>query len=273
MDLSAKYTNLLSVLRDIGPAAIAFSGGVDSTLLLHVAAETLGTDKVLAITATSEAFPAQECEESRALAIACNTRHILLPVTPLDDPRVAANGRDRCYFCKRLIFSACLGKARELGFPFLLDGTNADDDLDHRPGTQAARELGVRSPLQETGLTKAEIRELSRQRSLPTWNKPPLTCTMTRFPYGVAITPQKLAQVRRCEAFLLARGFSGFRVRYHGDVARLEIAPCDFGRFQDTALRTAVAEAFRDAGFTYVALDLDGYRQGSLNAGSDTPSL
>ena len=105
-----------------------------STLLLHVAAETLGTDKVLAITATSEAFPAQECEESRALAIACNTRHILLPVTPLDDPRVAANGRDRCYFCKRLIFSACLGKARELGFPFLLDGTNADDDLDHRPG-------------------------------------------------------------------------------------------------------------------------------------------
>ena len=265
MSPSAPYTRLLGQLTPLGRVAVAFSGGVDSTLLLHAAVEALGAENVLALTAASRVLPRQELEDSRAFTASRGLRHAFVDIDPLAREEVRANDPRRCYFCKQLIFSQLLQHAKTAGFDGLIDGTNVDDALDYRPGTQAARELGVRSPLEEAGLGKADIRALGRLAGLPGWDKPPLTCYLTRFPYGTTITPKRLEQVRRCEEFLASRGFSGFRVRYHDQVARLEISPDHFQRLLDPALRHEVVATCRQAGFTYVALDLEGYRQGSLN--------
>jgi pyridinium-3,5-biscarboxylic acid mononucleotide sulfurtransferase len=265
MNLAEKYKKLQDILRQMQSVVVAFSGGVDSTFLLRMAKDVLGTEQVLALTATSPTYPQRELEESRALAAEMGVRHIEVESNELDIPGFAQNDRRRCYLCKLELFTVCRDKARDLGFEMILDGSNADDLLDYRPGREAAVELEVRSPLLEAGLTKNEIRYLSRELNLSTWYKQPFACLSSRFPYGTEITPERLQQVDRCETLLQRLRFHNYRVRYHGDTARIEVSVEEIARFADQALREEVVEEFRQAGFTYVSLDLAGYRTGSMN--------
>lgn len=267
--LETRYQRLKDELSDMGSAVVAFSGGVDSTFLLRVARDVLGPDRVLALTATSPTYPQFEFEESRSLAAAMGVRQVVVESNELEIPGFAQNDRTRCYHCKRELFSLCRDKAMELGYAFILDGSNADDLKDYRPGRDAARELSVRSPLLEAELTKDDIRELSRALNLPTWNKQPFACLSSRFPYGTEITPERLAMVDRCESFLRKKGVRHYRVRYHGETARIEVPADDIPRMCEPELRQGIVEEFKAAGFTYVALDLQGYRTGSMNEATD----
>jgi len=261
--LHAKRDRLDGILRELGGVVVGFSGGVDSTFLLAFAREVLG-DRALGVTATSETYPERERREAEALARGMGARHRIIVSEELDVPGFADNPKNRCYFCKKELF----GKLREVadaeGLPHVLDGSNADDRGDYRPGRQAARELGVRSPLDEAELTKQDIRELSKALGLPTWDKPAFACLSSRFPYGVRITKEKVSQVGRAEEALREMGFRVLRVRHHGDVARIELGPEEFDRAVN-GLRHQVVEAVRAAGYAYVALDLQGYRTGAMN--------
>ncbi len=265
MQLDEKYDKLKNLLQEMKSVVVAFSGGVDSTFLLRVARDVLGVDNVLALTATSPTYPEFEFEQSCELAAGMGVRQLVVESDELKIPGFAQNDRRRCYHCKKELFSICRDKAAELGFAFILDGSNTDDLGDYRPGRDAAAELAVRSPLLEAGLSKDDIRTLSRQLGLPTWNKQPFACLSSRFPYGTEITAERLAQLDRCETFLRLNGFVNYRVRYHGETARIEVAPEDIPRLAEPPLRDAVVREFKAAGFTYVALDLQGYRTGSMN--------
>jgi len=267
MDLEAKQQALEALLTSLGPALVAFSGGVDSTFLLWAAGKVLGPDRVVALTATSPTYPAYEFAESRRLAAAIGVRQLVVESNELEIAGFADNPPRRCYHCKHELFALCVAKAREMGLTTVLDGANLDDLADFRPGRDAARELGIRSPLLETGLGKSEIRELSRRAGLPTADKQPFACLASRFPYGTRITAKRLRQVDQCETFLREHGFGTFRVRYHGDTARIEIAIAELPRLLNPQLRQALVAVCKAAGFTYVALDLEGFRSGSMNAG------
>ena len=261
--LKEKTDRLRAILADMGSCVIGFSGGVDSTLLFAVAAEVLGT-RALAVTATSKTYPERELNEARELASHIGGRHLVIVSEELDIPEFRDNPRNRCYYCKKELFGKLKDIADREGFGFVLDGTNLDDAGDHRPGRTAAEELQVRSPLEEAGFTKQDIRDLSRDMGLSTWDKPAFACLSSRFPYGTAITPERIGQVGLAEESLRGLGFRTLRVRYHGSVARIELGDQEFERATGI-LRDDVINAVKASGFTYVALDLQGYRTGAMN--------
>jgi pyridinium-3,5-biscarboxylic acid mononucleotide sulfurtransferase len=262
--LQRKYDRLKHELAKMGRVLVAFSGGVDSALLLKTARDVLGRN-VLAVIATSETYPTREVRAARALARRLAVRTKVIHTEELRNPDFAANAPDRCYHCKRELFSALRGIAEREGLAFVLDGANADDRSDFRPGSRAGRELGVRSPLQKAGLSKTEIRTLSRALGLPTWNKPSLACLASRFPYHTRIEPEGLRRVGRAEEFLRRLGLRQLRVRDHGSVARIEVETGDFAKLLAPRTRVRLTRYFKKLGYTYVTMDLDGYRTGSLN--------
>ena len=264
--LLAKEAALATWMREQRSILLGFSGGVDSAYLACVANEVLPAGHFLAVIGRSASYPSEQWAAARALA-----DQFAIPVHEVDtdelhDPRYAANPTNRCYFCKSELWTRLAPVAAERGLAVIVDGTNADDLHDHRPGALAAREAGVRSPLAELGFTKAEIRALSRVRDLPTWAQPASPCLSSRLPYGTAVTPARLAQVERAERALRALGIAGdLRVRYHGDLARVELGRDELSAWMEPARQRALARAVRDAGFARVALDLRGFRSGSLN--------
>lgn len=262
--MQEKLGRLRACLEEIGSAAVAFSGGVDSTFLLKVAHDVLG-ERVMAFTAGSSFVPERDIAEARAFCEREGIRHIVKRFDVLSIDGIRQNPQDRCYRCKYALFHQFRSMAEERCLAAVVDGTNLDDDGDYRPGRRALKELGIRSPLHEAGLGKQEIRGLSRELGLPTWDKPSFACLASRFVYGEELTGEKLRQVNDAEEVLLRRGFRQFRVRRHGDLARIELLPEDISRFLSEDLRAEVAERFRRIGFSYVTLDLLGYRSGSMN--------
>ncbi len=265
MCLTDKLDKLHRLLARYDRLAVAFSGGVDSTLLLHTARQVLGPDHVVALTAAAPIFAAHEYQASLALAEQCGVRQIFVEVDCLDTDAFMDNTPLRCYHCKRDLFSRFLDRARELGFDTVVDGSNLDDLGDVRPGHRALAELKIGSPLLEAGLTKADIRELSRQAGLVTAEKPAMACLASRIPYGTPVTRERLQQIERCESFLQRHGFRSCRVRHHDQIARIEVSLDEMPRMLEDGFRNALLAECKAAGFTYTTLDLGGYRSGSLN--------
>jgi len=257
-----RLAELRKRLRGCGSALVAFSAGVDSTFLLAVAREVLG-DRVVALTAHSPSVPEAERREARTLAATLGVRHLEVESREGEDPRYVENTDQRCFFCKAELYRRCGEAAATLGLAAVVDGFNADDRRDHRPGHRAAEEAGVRSPLAEAGLGKAEVRAWSQAMGLATWDKPQLACLASRLPYGTPVTPERLGQVERAEAAVRALGLRVFRVRHHGEVARLEVAGAELPAA--FALRAELAVALKAAGFRAAALDLEPFRSGRLN--------
>lgn len=253
--MEEKLIPLRSLLADLGSVVIAYSGGVDSTLLVSVATEVLG-DRALAVTASSPIHPDAEVRRARSLAEGLGVRHVTIQTRELDDPMFAANDEQRCYYCKRALFHRLRAIADTYGLAFVADGTNSDDLNEHRPGTRAAEELGVIRPLAEAGLTKAQVRVLARGLGLPNWNKPSLPCLATRIPFGTPITEEPLRSVEQAEERLASLGLWRFRVRHHGPVARIEVSREDTALFADEGFRNRVVNSLRSLGYTYVTLDL-----------------
>jgi uncharacterized protein len=258
-----KYQRLLRRIAETGGAAVAFSGGVDSSFLCHAAAAALG-GRAIAVTVVSPMLPASEIEAAVDIARRVGIEHITIEERAIEDD-VAQNTKERCYHCKKREFAAIQQAARGRGIAAVLDGSNIDDLGDYRPGLRALAELGIQSPLREAGLTKQEIRDLSRRFNLPTWDKPAFACLASRIPYGETITAEKLSRVEKAEAALRNFGFRQFRVRSHGDIARIEAAPEERKRFFSEAALDALSAQIKAAGFLYAAFELEGYRMGSMN--------
>ena len=263
-----KHKKLLENIRPYRQAAIAFSGGVDSTYLAYAAREALGRENVICITADAASFPKSELTQARELCESLGLEQKILEFNELGIPEFAENPPDRCYLCKYELFSQIIAMAREFGIPVVFEGSNKDDEGDFRPGMRAIDELGVKSPLRDSGLGKDDIRAISKTLDLPTWNKHSFACLASRFVYGEEITLEKLDMVGKAEQFLLKRGFLSVRVRIHGEknfTARIETLPEEIGQIVSDAIRSEIVGYFKEIGFTYVTLDLYGYRTGSMN--------
>jgi uncharacterized protein len=261
---ACKKNRLLAVLKGYDSLAVAYSGGVDSTFLLAAAQEALG-NRVTAVTVDSPIHSRREIREALETAKALQVKHIVVPVADITNPAFVANPPDRCYTCKQLMLAEIIRTAAERGVRRVAHGVNLDDRRDYRPGLKAAEELGVAAPLVEAGLTKADIRALSRRMGLPSWNRPPMACLASRIPYGRPITPEALRMVEAAEEVLQGMGFRGCRVRHHGAVARIEVLTSDLRKTMLAAVRTEIFERLRRIGFRHVAVDLEGYVPGSLN--------
>jgi uncharacterized protein len=264
--LLEKEAHLRARLGSLGSVVVAFSGGTDSAYLACVASSTLG-DRALSVTANSASYPSRHRQIATDLAAQFHLQHEFIVTSEIDNPDYRANAPDRCYHCKHELFTHLTRLARDRGFAAVLDGANADDRGDYRPGRQAAREMGVVSPLDEADLSKDEIRELSRRAGLPTWNLPASACLSSRIPYHSEVTPEKLRTIERAEEVLRSLGFRIYRVRHHDNLARVELGPDEMMRALDPAVRESLVREIKAAGYQYVALDLQGYRMGSLNEG------
>jgi uncharacterized protein len=267
-DLAEKTARLRALLRSFESVVVAFSGGVDSALVLAVATEELGA-RAFGVTGKSESLAERELDGALAFADARGVAHDVIETRELDDPNYAANPANRCYFCKKELYGRLAEIARERGARYVVDGFNLDDAGDYRPGRKAAGEFGVRSPLAECGFTKADVRALARDLGLDVWEKPALACLSSRFPYGTPITLELLRQVERAETAIHDAGFRSCRVRHHGDVARIEVPPADVARLAAGDVRERIVAGVRAAGYRYVALDLGGYVPGNLNETRD----
>ncbi len=264
-NLDHKHRQLQQNLNSLGSALLAFSGGVDSTLLLKVCQETI-PGRFLAVTAKSDTTPQHELQDAVRYSKEIGAKHLIIDSDELSLPAFIENQADKCYICKKQRYSALETLARQQGLAHLVDGTNLDDSQDYRPGMQAIRELGVRSPLMETGFSKSEVRQLSRKLGLSTWNKPAYACLATRIPYGSPLTRAKLRQVDAGEIFLRELNLSQqIRVRHYGDTARIEVTAADLDKFLQETVRSRIISYFKQLGFSFITLDLEGYRMGSLN--------
>ena len=262
--LKEKEKLLEEILRDVGSAAAAFSAGVDSSFLVYKAHEVLG-EKTAAVTVNAPSFPGRELKEAEDFCIKYGIRHIVCEFDQLSVKGFAENPPDRCYHCKKAIFAVIAKAAEDNGYEFVCEGSNVDDMSDYRPGLRAISELGIRSPLREAGLTKSDIRALSKEYGLPTWDKPSFACLASRVPYGDRITSEKLSMIDRAEQKLSELGFRQYRVRVHGDIARIELPVEDIPLMLSENMRGEINSYFSGLGFTYTALDLGGYKTGNMN--------
>lgn len=264
-DIDQKLERMQSIIRSLERVAVAFSAGVDSTFILKVSLDVLGQDNVIAVTSKSDSLAQAELKESHRLADLFGVRHIVVDTDEFQNPDYLANPANRCYFCKTALYDRMTTLIQEHGFKSIVSGTNADDLGDWRPGIQAAREHAVRSPAAEAGMTKQDIRVLSKRMGLPTFDKPAAPCLSSRVQYGEHISPEKLRMIESCEAFLHTLGIRECRVRHHNNLARIEVPVEHFAELTDPKTRQAIDEHFRAVGYNYVALDLRGFRSGSMN--------
>ncbi|MFA6530800.1 MAG: ATP-dependent sacrificial sulfur transferase LarE [Candidatus Micrarchaeia archaeon] len=264
-EIAGKLKRLRREIRKLENAIVSFSGGVDSTLILKICADELGKKKTIAVTAVSDSYPKRELAQARKIAKGIGIGHIIINTKEINDKKYSKNTPQRCYFCKMNLYGMLKRVAKKKKFKHILNGANADDALDYRPGMKAADKFNVLSPLKNAGMTKREIIAAAKKLGLPNWNKPASPCLASRIPYGIEVTPEKLSMIEKAEDALFGIGLKNFRVRFHGEIARIEVERKDFGRLLKNSEK--ISKAFKKLGFRYVTMDMGGFKSGNLNYG------